>query len=222
MANAVGQSPGVLKTGKRLEKMVAACGDAVGLVPLARWDLERLVNDPVTQHTFYQRGFKEGGFNESQTLSVQYGGFLGAVELWDCKFFGVASAEAACMDPQQRLLLEMGYAALHGASKRRTNCMQTDAGVFVGIERPDWPFIKDRVPEITKAAYGMGDPPCVASGRISFTLGFHGPCSSIDAACASALTAVHGAHACVDGGRVEHGPRREREPQAAAPLLRSA
>ena len=54
------------------------------------------------------------------------------------------------------------------------------------------------MPEITKAAYGMGDPPCVASGRVSFSLGFHGPCSSIDAACASALTAVHGAHACVE------------------------
>jgi acyl-coenzyme A synthetase/AMP-(fatty) acid ligase/3-oxoacyl-(acyl-carrier-protein) synthase len=43
-----------------------------------------------------------------------------------------------------------------------------------GIERPDWLFIKDRVPEITKAAYEMGDPPCVASERISFTLGFCG------------------------------------------------
>ena len=36
----------------------------------------------------------------------------------------------------------MGYAALHGASRRRSDCMLTDAGVFVGIERPDWPFIK--------------------------------------------------------------------------------
>jgi hypothetical protein len=97
IANAVGQSPGALKTGERLAKMVHACGDAVGLVPLARWDLDKLVNDPVTQHTFYQRGFKDSGFNESQTLSVQYGGFLEATELWDCKFFGVASAEAACM-----------------------------------------------------------------------------------------------------------------------------
>ena len=42
------------------------------------------------------------GFNESQTLSVQYGGFLEGVQMWDCKFFGVANAEAACMDPQQR------------------------------------------------------------------------------------------------------------------------
>ena len=49
IANAVGQSPGAIKTGRRLAKMVEACGDAVGLVPLARWDLERLVNDPVTQ-----------------------------------------------------------------------------------------------------------------------------------------------------------------------------
>jgi acyl carrier protein len=138
IANAVGQSPGAMSTGKPFAQMVQACGDAVNFVPLARWDLEKLINDPVTQHTFYQRGFKDG-FNESQKLSVQHGGFLEAVEMWDCKFFGVASAEAACMDPQQRLLLEMGYAALHGASRRRASCMQTDTGVFVGIERPDCP-----------------------------------------------------------------------------------
>ena len=70
MANAVGQSPGAIKTGKKLGLMVQACGDAVGLVPLARWDLETLVNDPVTRHTFYQRGFKEG-FNECVHLAVQ-------------------------------------------------------------------------------------------------------------------------------------------------------
>ena len=33
----------------------------------------------------------------------------------------------------------------------------------------------------------------VASGRISFSLGLHGPCTSIDTACSASLVALHSA-----------------------------
>ena len=45
----------------------------------------------------------------------------------------------------------------------------------------------------------------VASGRLSYTLGLHGPCVSYDTACSAVLVACHGAlralqlNECVDG-----------------------
>ena len=38
---------------------------------------------------------------------------------------------------------------------------------------------------------GNGGSACMASGRLSFVLGFGGPCVSIDTACSSSLVAVH-------------------------------
>ena len=99
------------------------------------------------------------------------------------------------MDPQQRLLLEQGYGALHTSSRRRAALMGGDAGVFLGIERPDWAVAQP--PEAHGSVYSVtGDNVSVAAGRVSFILGLQGPCSSVDTACASSLSALHwGLHA---------------------------
>ena len=102
------------------------------------------------------------------------------------------------MDPQQRLLLELGYEALHGAGRRRTELMGSGEAVFVGIEMPDWFFVKASLPEAVRTSFAIGDPVCVASGRISFVLGLHGECKTIDTACASSLCAVHCAKLAVE------------------------
>ena len=96
------------------------------------------------------------------------------------------------MDPQQRCLLELGYASLHSAAQRRATLMGGDGGVFLGIERPDWAMAQP--PEARGSVYAVtGDNVSAAAGRVSFVLGLHGPCFTIDTACSSALSALCGA-----------------------------
>ena len=82
--------------------------------------------------------------------------------------------------------------------------MGGDAGVFLGIERPDWALAQP--PTARASVYAVtGDNVSAAAGRVSFVLGLQGPCSSIDTACASALSAVHGGALAVKGGEGRDG-----------------
>ena len=99
------------------------------------------------------------------------------------------------MDPQQRLLLELGYEALHGAAERRESLLGRECGVYVGLERPDWALLQSSRPSAVSAFSLTSDASSVASGRVSFVLGLHGACLSVDTACSSALVALHTASA---------------------------
>ena len=185
IAHALGQWPGGCDTQTVRMRLQCACGDATGLVPAARWTLAQAVDVKV--------------LSSAQTACVQHGGFVTGVQRFDARTFGIAPAEASAMDPQQRLLLEHGYAALHASTYRRILLIGGGAGVFLGIERPDWPLAQP--PSARGSVYAVtGDNVSVAAGRVSFALGLQGPCSSVDTACASSLTALHwGSHA-VRGG----------------------
>ena len=97
------------------------------------------------------------------------------------------------MDPQQRLLLEQGYESMHAAQMRAVKMQGSAHGIFVGLELPDWLAVKALLPAAIRWSFLLGDATCVGSGRMSFALGLHGPCKTIDTACASGLSAVHGA-----------------------------
>merc|ERR1712097_183997 len=157
----------------------------MGGVPSTRWVLEAAVD--------------ASGLTSTQVACARHGGFVLGVQRFDAPAFGLSPAEAAAMDPQQRLLLELGYASLHGSSHRRTTLLGGDGGVFLGIERPDWAFAQP--PSARSSVFAVtGDNVSAAAGRLSFVLGMQGPCSSIDTACASALSAVHGGSHAVRGG----------------------
>ena len=161
--------------------MQRASGDAMGSVPGARWTLALCVD--------------VGALSAAQASCVRHGGFLARAQRFDASSFGISAAEAGAMDPQQRLLLEGAYAALHASCHRRVRLLGGDGGVFLGIERPDWAAAQP--PVARGSVYALtGDNVSAAAGRVSFTLGLQGPCSSVDTACASALAAVHwGSHA---------------------------
>ena len=87
-----------------------------------RWSLERVVD--------------VSSLSAETAACAAHGGFVRGAARFDGGFFGVSPAEAGAMEPQQRLLLELGYEALHGAGGRRAAALGSDAGVFVGLERP--------------------------------------------------------------------------------------
>jgi acyl transferase domain-containing protein/thioesterase domain-containing protein len=157
---------------------MAACGaDLVSEVPLARWSIDG-------------HDFPDGVVGER----ARYGAFLSQIELFGNSFFNISPAEAGAMDPQQRLLLESGYSAFHGASLEKSTLLGSQTGVFVGIAASEYTQIVRATPALARSVYAAtGSTSAVACGRISFILGLHGPCTSVDTACSAALVATHSA-----------------------------
>ena len=114
--------PGAVRQLGSLWAMCASNRDVVSEVPAARWDV-----DAAAQLTGMDKQPHEVG------LRTRHGGFLRDAELFDNAFFRISPAEAAVMDPQQRLLLEHGYAALHGAGRRKPGLLGSATSVYVGV-----------------------------------------------------------------------------------------
>ncbi|CAJ1378349.1 unnamed protein product [Effrenium voratum] len=145
--------------------------DAVVEVPLQRFD----VND------YYEAD--GSGF----LTYARHGSFVAKVELFDGRFFGISSNEAAAIDPQQRHGLEVSYAACHGASRTKQDLTKTSTGVFVGQCANDWAKSSNRR---AGTFMGPGTHASIAANRISFCLGLEGVSMTVDTACSSTLVAL--------------------------------
>ena len=158
--------------------MIGVCGrDAIGEVPLCRWDVIGLPSS-------------------CDALSVErrrHGGFIDGADLFALSAFGVSVSEASAMDPQQRLLLERGYEALHAGGLDRSVLTSSLTGVFIGIASTDYAQVLAASPMGGSVYAATGSSLSIASGRISYILGLHGPCASYDTACSAALVASHAA-----------------------------
>jgi|GEM_PF-132459 len=150
--------------------------DAVSEVPSKRWNIDDYYDpNPETPGKMYSR----------------HGGFLRDVDLFDPAFFRISPREAAAMDPQQRLLLEVSYEALEHAGIPVDGLKGSQTGVFVGITTNDYANLQLR--HGVDGYFFTGNPLNTAAGRISYTLGVHGPSMAIDTACSSSLAAIHAA-----------------------------
>src|SRR5690606_35856977 len=119
------------------------------------------------------------------------GGFIDTPYLFDAGFFGISPREALMMDPQHRLLLEVSWEALEHAGIAPPSLYESRTGVYIGLVYNDY---LGRAPTPSEASDGyvlLGTAPCIAAGRISYTLGLRGPALTLDTACSTGLVATH-------------------------------
>ncbi|MFC0069205.1 SDR family NAD(P)-dependent oxidoreductase, partial [Umezawaea endophytica] len=168
--------PGGVSTPAELWDLLRAGADAVGPPPADRgWDLAALYagSDLVADH------------------QVAEGAFLADAAGFDADFFGISPREALAMDPQQRLLLETSWEALERAGIDPAGLRGSSTGVFIGLSSHDYLMLVARSDEAAAGFVATGNSGSVASGRISYALGFEGPAVTVDTACSSSLVAIH-------------------------------
>ncbi|MEI2579702.1 beta-ketoacyl synthase N-terminal-like domain-containing protein [Scytonema sp. PRP1] len=152
--------------------------NAIIEVPKSRWNID----------SYYDENPDVPG-----KISTRYGGFLDRVCTFDPQFFGISPREAVSLDPQQRLILEVSWEALENANQVPEQLFKSKTGVFVGICSSDYSQqnLLTRTPAEIDAYLATGNSHSMASGRLSYLLGFTGPSISVDTACSSSLVTVH-------------------------------
>jgi microcystin synthetase protein McyG len=168
--------PGGADTPELYWDLLRAGVDAIVETPRGRWDVEALFDpDP----------------DAPGKLTSAFGGFLPSVDGFDPTVFGIARREVLHMDPQQRLLLEVAWEALENAGIAPDSLSGAAAGIFMGLSGFDYFQLLRHDTTNLDAYAASGVAHSIASGRLAYFLGTHGPALSIDTACSSSLVASH-------------------------------
>ncbi|MEV4123572.1 HAD-IIIC family phosphatase [Nocardia sp. NPDC049707] len=166
--------PGTADSPEALWRLLDSNGDALTDVPAGRWDIDGL-HDPDTAATGKAYTFR--------------GGYVDGIDRFDATFFGIGPREAAVMDPQQRMMLQLSWEAIERSGRDPRTLHGSATGVYLGVYNTG--YLADPAPEQLNGQVGTGLSPSVASGRISYTLGLHGPAVTLDTACSSSIVAMH-------------------------------
>ncbi|MEU3183401.1 SDR family NAD(P)-dependent oxidoreductase [Streptomyces sp. NPDC006923] len=169
--------PGDNTTPDGFAEFLAEGRDAIGPVPPDRWDTGALHAE--------ERGTRG-------KIATAGGGFVSGIDQFDPQFFNIAPKEAAYIDPQQRLVLEASWHALESANIDPGALRGGNGAVYMGVSSVDYTIEIDALAaEELEAPIGTGTAHSAVSGRLSYFLGWRGPCMSIDTACSSSLVALH-------------------------------
>nr|WP_113868954.1 type I polyketide synthase [Brenneria salicis]NMN92946.1 coronafacic acid polyketide synthase Cfa6 [Brenneria salicis ATCC 15712 = DSM 30166]RBP58619.1 coronafacic acid polyketide synthase Cfa6 [Brenneria salicis ATCC 15712 = DSM 30166]RLM29370.1 polyketide synthase [Brenneria salicis ATCC 15712 = DSM 30166] len=169
--------PGNVNSPEALWDLIFNECDAIGDYPSDRgWDVNKLY-DP-----------EPGRLGK---ISTRTSGFLYEAPLFDAGFFGISPREALTLEPQQRLLLEVSWEAIERAGIEPSSLYGSNTGIYAGIMATEYGSQIQHAPEDVSGYGYMGTATCVASGRVAYSLGLHGPAVTIDTACSSSLVAIH-------------------------------
>ena len=180
--------PGGATNPKEYWKLLVENRESLCPPPIERWD-HSLFYDPLktTPNSIY---LKESSFLQN------------SIRRFDAKFFGISPREAEEIDPQHRLLLELSWEALESAGIVPEKIKEKNVGVYVGIISSEYASY-DRDQYEATPYYLTGVMPHMASGRIAYYYGTHGPAISIDTACSSSLVGFHLACKSLQSGESE-------------------
>ena len=168
--------PGGIDSPEQLWEALLRGDDLVTEIPPDRWEAE----------DFYDPEPGVPGRSVSK-----WGAFLDDVAGFDSEFFGMGEREATVSDPQHRLILETSWEAMEHAGLSRETLADSLTGVFVGLTHNDYQLLAADA-HVVEGPYGfIANNFSMASGRVAYALGLHGPALTVDTACSSGLTAVH-------------------------------
>ena len=147
------------------------------------------------------------GDRDVRNEACRFGAFVDDIDRFDAPFFRISPVEAELLDPQQRMMLETSWLALEDAGIDPTALAESRTGVYTGISNDEYRMLVVDSSRPTAAAGSLyalsGTNLNGTSGRVSFVLGLRGPAKAVDAACASALVAVHDAVADLQSGKAD-------------------
>jgi acyl transferase domain-containing protein/acyl carrier protein len=168
--------PGGISSPEKLWEALLRGDDLVTEIPADHWDVDEFY-DP-----------EPGVPGKSVT---RYGGFLDDIWGFDASFFGLRTHEATYMDPNHRLLMETSWEAIEHAGLDPRSLFGSKTGVFVGVVHDDHVVLTYESGAVHDAYAYPGNTPSMASGRIAYWLGAHGPALTVDSACSTGMLTLH-------------------------------
>ena len=144
---------------------------------------------------------------EVRNEACRFGAFVDDIDQFDASFFRISPVEAELLDPQQRMMLEASWLALEDAGIDPARLKGSRTGVYTGISNDEYRMLvldSGRPSDAAGSLYALsGTNLNGTSGRVSFVLGLMGPAKAVDAACASAMVAVHDAISDLQQGKAD-------------------
>ncbi|WP_394842137.1 type I polyketide synthase [Pendulispora brunnea] len=168
--------PAGIDSPQGLWSALASGRDAIGTVPLDRWDAA---------------GHYDPDPSAPGKVTTRHGGFLSDVAGFDASFFDVSPREARQMDPQQRLALETAWAAFEDAGATPQRLREGRTGVFIGSMWAEYDLLLAQMPGEVSPYTATGNDSGMIAGRIAHAFGLRGPALTVNTASSSSLVAVH-------------------------------
>jgi acyl transferase domain-containing protein len=167
------------------------------------WNLLRDGRDPIREIPA-QRWNSAGFADALATRSARWAGILDQPELFAADFFQISPREAAQMDPQQRWLLEEAWHCVEDAGIGLAELRRATTAVYVGVMATDYRQVLQSENAPVESFSALGNYGAILANRISHCFGLRGESKTVDAACASALVALHDARRALLSGEADY------------------